>query len=495
MTEELEFLVLEGQAKGDVFALRAEQVELGRRDPRSPQDPPERISFPDPTVSSLHATLSWDGKRNRYLLHHKSTTNHTLINGKVVAESQYIHVGDKIKMGTLVIQLRLIAKSTKASAAEAPVPIRTPGGISVDSPAATSELQVLILNGPEAGRLQPMLQETLILQEPGSQQTFEPTLNVPGAGNTRCLLLQKGPDIHVTCAETGLRPVLIDQPIPGVIRQRNPGPEFGNLLTPESLLVVGKIAVMVVSASQAAEARARLLAGEVISPLQSGLFREGDRVWNRGEQHLLRFVAGPLKGTHFWVDPRQMNSAISLGRIGQRTLVELTDRGAVSCEIRFQDEEMVLTNIDAELNLPLNHEEIPPGQSENLSSGDQFRLGRTLIRYEYAPVQQRLQAYSLFVNGREHALRRSVTVIGNGPHCDLSIEDDRLASLVGKLVVSETSIRYQHRLPGVAIRIQGQEVSAGQDTPLRMDHTIELFPGLELRLGRRSSSLAESGES
>ncbi|MBV9551141.1 MAG: prephenate dehydrogenase, partial [Alphaproteobacteria bacterium] len=81
------------------------------------------------------------------------------------------------------------------------------------------------------------LQETLVLQEPNSHQTYEPTLNIPGAGTTRCLLLSKGGDVHVTCAESGARPVLIDQPMDGVVRQRHPGPEFGNLLGPQSLLL------------------------------------------------------------------------------------------------------------------------------------------------------------------------------------------------------------------------------------------------------------------
>jgi len=450
-------------------------------------------------VSSLHAVLSWDAKRNRFLLTHRSTTNHTLVNGKVVQDNQFIHVGDKIKMGTLVVQLRLIAKSApavEASAPESPPPLRSPGGYAVEAvPVQASSPQLLILNGPDAGRLQPIQQETLILQEPGGQQTFEPTLNIQGAGETRCLLLHKPPDIHVTCAETGARPVLIDQPLLGVIRQRNPGPEFGNLLIPESLLVVGKIAVIVVPGPEANETRSRLLAGEQVSPLQAGLFREGDRIWNRGEQHLLRFLAGPLKGTHFWIDHRRIEQAISLGRIGQRTLVEFTDRGAVSCEISYRDDAMVLSNVDAEMSLPLNHEEVAPGQSQELHSGDNFRLGRTLIRYEYAPVQQRVDAYSLFWGGREFPLQRSVNQIGTAAHCEIQLQDERLAPLVGKLVVTESSLRYQHRQSGLTASVQGQELCAGQESALRMDHLIELCPGVELRLGRRSANLHEKTES
>ena len=485
MSAELELFVLEGQPKGEARAIRAEQVELGRRDPFHKDDPPGRISFPDPTVSGLHATLSWDARRNRYLLTHHSTTNHTLINGKVVQGAQYIHVGDKIKLGGLVLQLRLTPK------ADAPVPeiapSHRPPALVISDESSRAVPQLLILNGPEGGKLHPLEQETLILQEPGSHQTFDPTLNLTGAGSTRCLLLTKGNDVHVTCAEAGARPILIDQPLGGVIRQRSPGPEFGNLLTSDSLLLVGRVAVLLLPHDKASEARTRLLAGEQVSTLQSGLFHEGDRIWNRGELHLLNFTSGPLKGTHFWIDHRKVDRPISLGRIGQKTLVELTDRGAVSCEIAYRNDGMLLTNVDPELNLALNQDELSPGKAQELQSGDCFRLGRTVIRYSYLPLQQRIDSYSLFWGSKEFPLRRTINLIGSASHCDIHIEDERLVPLTGRLVVTESSLRYQHRQAGLLATVQGKEIRAGEETPLRLEHTIELG-AIHLRLGRRAKA-------
>lgn len=500
MSAELEFIVLEGQAKGQVFGLRAEQIELGRKDPFMKNDPPTRISFPDPTVSGVHATLTWDGKRNRYMLTHRSTTNHTLINGKVVGQTQYIHVGDKIKMGSLVIQLRLGEQaSAPAVPQEVTAPARpTPAAPSLAESAPSApplNFQLLILNGPDAGRLHPIQQETLVLQEPNSQTTFEPTLNIGGAGQTRCLLLSKQQDIHVTCAETGVRPVLIDQPLPGVVRQRNPGPEFGNLFTTSSLLLVGKIALLLLPGEQANEVRTRLLAGEQVSPLQAGLFHEGDRIWNRGELHLLRFTAGPLKGTHFWIDHRKIDRPISLGRIGQKTLVELTDRGAVSCEISYQNDGMVLSNVDTELSLPFNSDELMPGQSQELNSGDCFRLGRTVIRYQYLPLQQRIDTYSVFWGVKEFPLRRTVNILGNGPNCDINLSDERLAPVTGRIVVTESSLRYQHRQPMMLATVQGRELRAGEEAPLKLEHQIHLGNAVELRLGRRTATADDTLES
>ena len=492
---ELELFILEGQGRNNVYPLQAEQIELGRKDPYTKPDTPGRISFPDPTVSGVHATLSWDSRRNRFLLTHLSNTNHTLINGKVVQGTQYIHVGDKIKMGGLTVQLRLVPKAAAAAAAAA-ASEETRTSARPASPEAIStqaSFQLLLLNGPDAGRLHPISQETLILQEPNVVQTFEPTLNIQGAGSCRCLLLNKASEIHVTCAETGTRPILLDEPIAGAVRQRYPGPEFGNLLTPNSLLLVGGVAIILVPSEQAHEVRSRLLAGDHVSPMQSGLFREGDRLWNRGEQHLLRFVAGPLKGTHFWVDHRKLERPISLGRIGHKTLVELTDRGAVHCELSYRDEALKLTNLDNEMALPLNQEEVSPGQSQELLSGDSFRLGRTIVRYEYSPLQARINSYSLFMGAREFPLKRTSNAIGSAPGCEIQIEDPRLGPLCGRLVVSETSLRYQHRQPGLVAVVQGQEVRAGQEASLRLEHTIVL-DGLTLRLGRRTSVVDDTSE-
>lgn len=495
MSAELEFIVLEGQAKGEVFQILSDQVELGRKDPYMQADPPNRISFPDPTVSGVHATLTWDPKRNRYLLSHRSTTNHTLINGKVVQGTQYIHVGDKVKMGNLCIQLRLIPKVAPPPMPVAAEPMSSSRPSPPEAPSLQTAYQLLILNGPDAGRLHPIQQETLILQEPGTVQTFEPTLNIQGAGTCRCLLLYKPPEIHVTCAESGTRPTLIDTPLAGVVRQRNPGPEFGNLFNHQSLLLVGGVAVVVIPGDQANEVRQRLLSGEQVTALQGGLFHEGDRIWNRGEQHLLRFTAGPLKGTRFWIDHRKIEKPISLGRIGQKTLVELTDRGAVQCELRYHEDSMELHNVDGELTLPLNNDEVAPGQSGTLQSGDCFRLGRTVVRYEYLPLQARINSYSLFWGAREFGLRRTVNLIGSAPHCEIRIEDERLAEVAGRLVISETTLRYQHRQAGLMAVVQGQEVRAGQEASLRLEHTIQLTEGIQLRLGRRTSVVDEALES
>ena len=92
-------------------------------------------------------------------------------------------------------------------------------------------------------------------------------------------------------------------------------------------------------------------------------------------------------------------------------------------------------------------------------------------------------------------LRRATNLVGNGPHCDVKIDDERLVPLTGRIIVSETSLRYQHRQAGLMAVVQGQEVRAGQEATLRLDNTIQLCEGLSLRLGRRTSVVDDVTES
>ena len=491
----LQLIVLEGANKGTCYTLTSRRIQLGRKDPAYPEEGASRISFVEPTVSGLHVSLEWDDKRNRYVLTHHSRTNHTLVDGKVVTQASQIHVGNKIKMGALVLQMRMAPHAAKPE----PQPMTLPShavaaaaaaapALGKPEPAPVTGYAALVINGPDSGQLFPILHDTQILQEAGAGPRNDPTFSVRGLAKCQALLHWKPPQVHVTCGETGDRPILIDNPMAGVVRQRYIGPELGNHMAEESLLLCHGIAVAVVPASEATRARERLLAGETVNRMQGGLFHEGDRIWNRGEQHLFRFLAGPFKGMLLWLEPRRYESPIRMGRLGQNALVELTDRGAASVELLFKDDNFVLRNADSEVGVAFNTEELNPQQEAQLCCGDRFRLGRTLVRYEYLPIQARIDTYSLSCEGKELPLQREQNWLGNSPQADIRLDDQRLGPMHGRIVVGETSLRYQHRQPGTMAKVNGKELRAGEETGLRVDTLVELLPGLHFRVVRRSSA-------
>jgi pSer/pThr/pTyr-binding forkhead associated (FHA) protein len=99
--------VQEGVDKGKKYPLRSKEITLGRR-----LIPNEKIThwilFNEPTVSRMHAMLIWDDKEQMYVLHHKSKTNPTLVNGLPV-EKKELWSGDRIVMGLLSFKISLQA--------------------------------------------------------------------------------------------------------------------------------------------------------------------------------------------------------------------------------------------------------------------------------------------------------------------------------------------------------------------------------------------------
>jgi len=471
----LELVILEGGGKDQHFHLNRTRITLGRLDPNETPGV-GTLAVPDPTVSRVHAVLEWDPKRNRYLLVHRSRTNHTVLNGKVMEEPTYVHVGDRIKMGSLVAELRLI---TKAQAVKAAV-------TSTAAESVASEFHLLVLNGPDGGALHPLNKSRLLLREPGGPDQPLPEIAVRGLGAVQATLILQDGQFHITTPENAERSTLLDS-FPGIVRQRQPGSDLGAVLSPNAVLVAGQVALVIASAGQVAEMRAHLLEGAQVHPLQGGLFREGDRLWNMGEQHVLKVISGPQKGTHLWLD-LPLQKPITIGRNGSGALLELPDRGAAAAEIFQGPNGLELRNTDAEIGLGHNWDEVTPGEEAPVVSGDRFRLGRTVIRYEFLPVQALAETLALRFAGEELPLQREVNLVGYSPASDLRINDRRLGPTHGRLLVRPPEVVYQHRQGGTSVRIGDVEVRAGEERALPMDVPVQLAEGIEVTLTRRTGT-------
>lgn len=96
-------VIQEGNDVGRSLSLPQHNVEIGRGDVSAVEG--DRISIAEPTISRAQARLSFDPRHGSYVIHHESkAANPTLVNGRVVSK-QPLHVGDIIKMGSLVMRL------------------------------------------------------------------------------------------------------------------------------------------------------------------------------------------------------------------------------------------------------------------------------------------------------------------------------------------------------------------------------------------------------
>lgn len=99
------FLVTDGPDIGRTFVLTAGITIIGRLDTSAPDDPAQSVrwTLTDPAVSRTHAQITWDGE-NAPVLVHLSTTNATLLNGRIVTgqsleQGQSLQDKQSLRMG------------------------------------------------------------------------------------------------------------------------------------------------------------------------------------------------------------------------------------------------------------------------------------------------------------------------------------------------------------------------------------------------------------
>lgn len=98
--------IIEGQNQGRVLPLTEKNILLGRATTMG-ETAPGFLFFYEATVSRQHAELQWDEKKKGYLLHQRSQTNKTLVDGQPVDPKtpRLLAVGCKIQMGLLILSV------------------------------------------------------------------------------------------------------------------------------------------------------------------------------------------------------------------------------------------------------------------------------------------------------------------------------------------------------------------------------------------------------
>lgn len=105
------FLVIDGPDIGKAFTLTAGVTILGRLGTSAPEDPPGSVrwTLTDPAISRTHAQITWDGENSPILIH-LSTTNATLLNGRLVTGQalgggQSLTAGHTLRLGQTELEV------------------------------------------------------------------------------------------------------------------------------------------------------------------------------------------------------------------------------------------------------------------------------------------------------------------------------------------------------------------------------------------------------
>ena len=100
----LQLRIIKGQFESNrIYALTQEQIDIGRL-PRDYEPKENELLFHEPTLSRVHATLTWKPRQGGYSLVHKSDVNPTFVNGKNTRKV-LLEPGDRIQMGLLILAI------------------------------------------------------------------------------------------------------------------------------------------------------------------------------------------------------------------------------------------------------------------------------------------------------------------------------------------------------------------------------------------------------
>lgn len=100
----LQFRVIDGRFEiGRIWPLTQQRINVGRL-PSEYEPEENELLFREPTLSRIHATLTWKAWKKGYLLEHKSDVNPTLVNGKPT-KKLLLAPGDRVQMGLLILEL------------------------------------------------------------------------------------------------------------------------------------------------------------------------------------------------------------------------------------------------------------------------------------------------------------------------------------------------------------------------------------------------------
>ena len=465
----LELLVLEGGGKGQCHPLDRARVTLGRLDPGD-EAAPGLVAFPDPTVSRVHAHLEWDPRKLRYVLEHRSRTNFTVLNGQQLVGQQVLEVGDRIKMGSLVVELQKCTHPAHRSEEREAEPV-------------DSGLYLVALRGPAAGTILPLNYTYLGLGE-GLAGEPGPGVSVPGAGETRGILSFRDQGFLLRPASTG-KPLRVLRSRPGCVSETVASDPVGIPVDPECLLVCGAAVLAFAGVDRAGDLREAILGGAEpaeLHPLLPSLDPSAEPCWQGTEEYLLRVMSGARRGSCLWLRPEELEGPATVGPAPAD--LEVPDKAA-RLAFAFRAGKVEVLNTDEALSFTHNWDLVTPGEEVLAQSGDRFTLGRSVVSFEHLPTQARIDALSLFLGDQELPLLRQVNSLGYNPESDLRLDDRRLAPTHGFVEVRPSGVVYRHKDPQSKASVGEVTVGAGQEVPLAPGEVLVLLPDLKVRLDAR----------
>lgn len=459
--------VLEGASQAKEYLLERSLISLGRSTPESLTSP-SYITFPEPTVSRLHAVLTWEAGARAFLLHHRSQTNPTVLNNTVIAGPELLKPGDRITLGRLIMVVEAETGAHIDGAASPPDPrqqltinAKREDGERVFS-APIKERFISLTFANDRSTLSPSparagWQDVRLPSGVGAALRFEldavaGTCTVEAGSNDQAASVR----LSQGGAGTQLRvPVRAGQTLPFV--------ETDVILHQGYLIWLG-------NPDESPDAESTL------SQKPQGPHSA------RARQVTLQFLNGP------WMDAvisaraqGTANVRIGPGETGFRHPFPLTH--APHCEITVHDGSARLRAIEVadDQFLEVDGELILASESVPLVGGSSLLVGDAEFVWSDGS-EASYASYRLVDGSAVYPIRKALVRLGTAAHCEVMLPHRELSPVIGEINFQSGTPVY-HQLDITApIRADGEETSTGLSVALRAGSVLELRRGMTLRL-------------
>jgi pSer/pThr/pTyr-binding forkhead associated (FHA) protein len=465
----LRLRVLEGAFHSETHRLERSVISVGRSTPETVNSP-SYLTFPEPTVSRLHAVMTWEVGAKAFLLHHRSQTNPTVLNNQVIKGPQLLKAGDRITLGRLLLLVEPETETGEELAAPAATPAvelslnaKVEGGDRVFSaPVKEPVISLTFANDRTTAAVSPR-------QSPESWQE----VRLPGsvasalrfeidAASASCTV-EAGPNnpsatVRLSHGRSGT-----ELRVPLRPAQRLPFAESDVLQHQGYRIWLG-------NPDRSPDA------GSTLSQKPSS----GEPAQTSGRRLTLHFLNGPWKEGSISV-PAHGAASVRLGPgdIGFRHPFPLAR--LPQCEISAQNgtARLLALAVDDDQFLEVDGDLVFASESVPLIGGSRLLVGDVELLWTDG-TESLYSAYRLRDGVASYPVRKASVRLGTAAHCEIMLPQRELPPVIGRISFESGAPIYHHLDISASIRVDGEEASTGLSVPLHPGSLLELKPGITL---------------
>lgn len=462
----LRLRVLEGGSHEAVLALERSVISLGRSTPDTVSSP-AYLTFPEPTVSRLHAVLTWEAGVKTFLLHHRSQTNLTIVNNVPIEGPQLLKVGDQIILGRLVMVVEAdragVATSTETAKPDLALNAQTEGSDRTYSAPVRGQAVLLSLVNDRS---------TAQVCEPGECQE----VRLPGKSPSSLRFHLDSASLSWT-----VEPVRDEQPLAQRCSSGKAGAilrvpmRFGHPLGfTEADVILHQGYRIWLGSPEACPDSGNTLGHETQGA--DGQRRPTPKV-------TLKFLNGPWQEGVIAM-PAVGVAALTLGPGELGFHHPFPWASTPRCEVILQDGKARLRAIEVadDQFLEVDGDLVFVGESVPLFAGSRISLGDAEFLWQDGS-EYLFESFVLRSGSEIYPVRKAIIRVGTAAHCEVRLSGPGLPPIVGTIDFTGGGLPvYRHHDISAPVRVDGEEASTGLSVPLSEGSILELKPGLQLKL-------------